>query len=65
MPAVMNAANGVAVESFLNRKLRFNDILKVVEQTMNEHKIVRKIDLKKIIKINEIAKKSAYTIVNK
>tara|TARA_B100001996_G_C18663969_1_gene594179 strand:- start:807 stop:1955 length:1149 start_codon:yes stop_codon:yes gene_type:complete len=65
MPAVMNAANGVAVESFLNRQLKFNDILKVVEQTMNEHKIVHKINLKKIIQINEMAKKSAYNIINK
>ncbi len=65
MPAVMNAANGVAVESFLNRQLKFNDILKVVEQTMNQHKIVHKINLKKIIQINEMAKKSAYNIINK
>ena len=65
MPAVMNAANTVAVNSFLDGKIKFTDILKVVEKTMKQHKIIHKFNLKKIIEINEIAKKSAYTIVNK
>ncbi|HPC82711.1 MAG TPA: 1-deoxy-D-xylulose-5-phosphate reductoisomerase [Thermoanaerobaculaceae bacterium] len=34
MPAVMNAANEVAVEAFLARRLRFADIARVVEEVM-------------------------------
>lgn len=35
LPAVMNAANEVAVEAFLARNLRFVDIARVVEETMS------------------------------
>jgi 1-deoxy-D-xylulose-5-phosphate reductoisomerase len=37
MPAVMNAANEVAVEAFLNGLIGFLDIGRVIEQTMNVH----------------------------
>lgn len=36
MPAVLNAANEIAVESFLNEQIRFTDIAVVIEQTMLE-----------------------------
>src|SRR5881398_2051341 len=41
LPAVMNAANEVAVAAFLDRRLRFPDIWHVVEEVMNRHKIGR------------------------
>jgi 1-deoxy-D-xylulose-5-phosphate reductoisomerase len=34
-PAVLNAANEIAVHAFLNQRMGFTDIAKVVEQTMN------------------------------
>jgi 1-deoxy-D-xylulose-5-phosphate reductoisomerase len=37
MPAVMNAANEVAVEAFLSGKIRFMDISTVIEKTMDAH----------------------------
>ncbi|MBN1105504.1 MAG: 1-deoxy-D-xylulose-5-phosphate reductoisomerase [Deltaproteobacteria bacterium] len=37
MPAVLNAANEVAVELFLNRRLGFLQIPELVERTMNVH----------------------------
>ncbi len=40
LPAVMNAANEVAVARFLNREIAYTDIMKIVEKTMNDHKIV-------------------------
>src|SRR5437763_1224495 len=36
-PAVMNAANEVAVSAFLDRKVRFTEIWGIVEQVMNQH----------------------------
>jgi 1-deoxy-D-xylulose-5-phosphate reductoisomerase len=36
LPAVMNAANEVAVEAFLKRKIRFPDIWQTVAQVMDE-----------------------------
>ncbi len=37
MPAVMNAANEVAVAAFLAGECRFTDIDAVVERAMNDH----------------------------
>ncbi len=38
MPAVLNAANEVAVSRFLNRDIAFTDIPVVVERTMDRHR---------------------------
>ncbi|WP_066635272.1 1-deoxy-D-xylulose-5-phosphate reductoisomerase [Desulfolucanica intricata] len=40
MPAVLNAANEVAVESFLNRSIAYKDIEKVVARVMDRHAII-------------------------
>ena len=40
LPAVLNAANEVAVNGFLNRAIGFVDIPVVVEQTMDQHAVV-------------------------
>jgi 1-deoxy-D-xylulose-5-phosphate reductoisomerase len=37
MPVVLNAANEVAVAVFLDGRLAFTDIPRVIEQTMDEH----------------------------
>jgi len=37
MPAVMNAANEIAVETFLNGKIGFVQIAEVIERTMDAH----------------------------
>jgi 1-deoxy-D-xylulose-5-phosphate reductoisomerase len=34
MPTVLNAANEIAVEAFLNEQLRFTDIAVIIERTM-------------------------------
>ncbi|OUR86059.1 1-deoxy-D-xylulose-5-phosphate reductoisomerase [Cycloclasticus sp. 44_32_T64] len=38
-PAVLNAANEVAVEAFLNKKIRFIDISKLIEKVINNSTI--------------------------
>lgn len=38
MPAVMNAANELAVEAFLAGRLRFTDITRVIERVMDSHR---------------------------
>jgi 1-deoxy-D-xylulose-5-phosphate reductoisomerase len=35
-PCVLNAANEIAVHAFLEGRLRFNDISRVIEQTLSE-----------------------------
>lgn len=40
MPAVLNAANEIAVELFLSNKIKFLDIYRIIEEAMEEHKIL-------------------------
>jgi 1-deoxy-D-xylulose-5-phosphate reductoisomerase len=37
LPAAMSAANEVAVDAFLNRRIRFMDIPRTIEETMQSH----------------------------
>ena len=38
MPAVLNAANEVAVQAFLDEEIAFKDITDTIRITMNNHK---------------------------
>ncbi|MBR1441996.1 MAG: 1-deoxy-D-xylulose-5-phosphate reductoisomerase, partial [Firmicutes bacterium] len=40
MPAVLNAANEIAVGKFIERKIKFTDIPKLIEKTMNAYTVV-------------------------
>jgi 1-deoxy-D-xylulose-5-phosphate reductoisomerase len=40
-PAAVNAANETAVDLFLNKRIGFADIAKLVEKTLNEHKSIK------------------------
>jgi 1-deoxy-D-xylulose-5-phosphate reductoisomerase len=39
MPAVLNAVNEIAVQAFLDNKIRLPDIARIIEAVMNEHEI--------------------------
>jgi 1-deoxy-D-xylulose-5-phosphate reductoisomerase len=41
MPAVLNAANEIAVEAFLSHRVGFLGIPKIIEKTMSAHRLVR------------------------
>lgn len=49
MPAVMNAANELAVEMFLAGKIGFNKIVELIEQVMDNHKLIKNPDLTGIL----------------
>jgi 1-deoxy-D-xylulose-5-phosphate reductoisomerase len=59
LPAVMNAANEVAVAAFLDRRLRFPEIWKTVEGVMNRHTPVAHADLDAILKADKWAREQA------
>jgi 1-deoxy-D-xylulose-5-phosphate reductoisomerase len=65
MPAVMNAANEVAVAGFLNRQVRFPDIWQIVEGVMNRHTSVAHPDLDAILQADQWARKEAQGHVNR
>lgn len=49
MPTVLNASNEVAVEYFLNKKIRFTDIPLIVEKSMDLHKNIKNPSLDDIL----------------
>jgi 1-deoxy-D-xylulose-5-phosphate reductoisomerase len=59
LPAVMNAANEVAVAGFLDRQVRFPDIWQIVEEVMNRHPAVAHPDLDAILQADQWARKEA------
>jgi 1-deoxy-D-xylulose-5-phosphate reductoisomerase len=59
MPAVMNAANEVAVSAFLDRQVRFPQIWGIVEQVMNQHPPVAHPDLDAILGADQWARAQA------
>jgi 1-deoxy-D-xylulose-5-phosphate reductoisomerase len=59
LPAVMNAANEVAVAGFLDRQVRFPDIWKIVQEVMNRHTPVAHPDLDAILEADQWARGEA------
>ena len=59
LPAVMNAANEIAVAAFLDRKVRFPEIWRIVEQVMNRHTPVAHADLDAILGADQWARAQA------
>src|SRR6266446_8906816 len=59
LPAVMNAANEIAVAAFLDRKVRFPEIWGIVEQVMNQHTPVAHPDLDAILGADQWARAQA------
>jgi len=59
LPAVMNAANEVAVALFLDRQVRFPDIWQIVEEVMNRHTPVAHPDLDAILQADQWARNEA------
>lgn len=63
LPAVLNAANEVAVEAFVEGKLKFPGIWKLVERVMTEHCLVEHPDLPTILEADHWARKKAVELI--
>ena len=59
LPAVLNAANEVAVEAFVNRKISFPQITSLVRRTMESHQIVMHPTLDQILAADAWARQEA------
>ena len=62
LPAVLNAANEVAVEAFVNRKLNFPQITETVRRTMQAHKVVPRPSLEQILEADAWAREESKII---
>ncbi|MGB8369088.1 MAG: 1-deoxy-D-xylulose-5-phosphate reductoisomerase [Limisphaerales bacterium] len=64
LPAVLNAANEVAVEAFVNRKIKFPQITETVRRTMEAHKVVLHPTLEQILEADAWARCEALIMTN-
>ncbi|MGE0157160.1 MAG: 1-deoxy-D-xylulose-5-phosphate reductoisomerase [Geobacter sp.] len=62
MPAVMNAANEVAVEAFLEGRISFLQIARVIEQTMDSHQAHRLASIDEVLAADQWGRETARTI---
>jgi 1-deoxy-D-xylulose-5-phosphate reductoisomerase len=65
LPAVLNAANEVAVASFLDGQVRFPRIWQTVSEVMNRHESVAHPDLDAILAADQWAREEARRLVGK
>src|SRR5438309_495172 len=63
VPAVLNAANEVAVAAFLDRQVRFPQIWQIVESVMERHRSVAHPDLDAILAADQWAREQARAVI--
>ncbi len=56
MPTVLNAANEVAVEKFLNREISFLQISELIEKTMNAYTVKYQYNIEDLLNANQWAR---------
>ncbi|HEX3797192.1 MAG TPA: 1-deoxy-D-xylulose-5-phosphate reductoisomerase [Verrucomicrobiae bacterium] len=59
LPAVLNAANEIAVEAYVNRKITFPQITEIVGRTMDRHALVSHPTLEQILEADAWARQDA------
>lgn len=63
MPTVLNAANEIAVDEFLNERLRFTDIPVIIEKCMSKFTADVADSLETILEADKDARKQSYKII--
>ena len=61
----MNAANEIAVQAFLEKKLAFIQIPEIIRQTMNAHRIDKQPDLSDIRNADQWARQQAGELIER
>ena len=64
-PAVLNAANEVAVAAFIENKICFNDLPKVIEKVLDKHQTQSNPSLEDILTIDSEARVQAGNVIKK
>ncbi|MBI4482848.1 MAG: 1-deoxy-D-xylulose-5-phosphate reductoisomerase [Acidobacteria bacterium] len=63
MPAVLNAADEVAVSAFVDEKIRFTDIPRVVRRVMQNHQALQLFDLETLLEVDTRARQQAAEMI--
>ena len=65
MPAVLNAANEIAVYAFLDNKIKFLDIPELINKMLQEHKIIKNPSLNEILDVDKKIKEETKKLIEK
>lgn len=65
MPCVMNAANEVAVKAFLEGKIGFPDIPRLIKEAMDKHKNIRNAELDDILDVDRKIKEETDKLIER
>ena len=65
LPAVLNAANEVLVHAFLENKIKFLDIPKLINKMMDSHNVIKNPDLNQILDVDKKVKEDTKKIIEK
>ena len=60
LPAVLNAANEIAVEAFCNEQISFTEITETVAETMAAHSVITQPSLEEILEADAWAREAAH-----
>lgn len=63
MPTVLNASNEIAVDEFLNKRIKFTDIPLIIEKCMSKFSVDTAENLDVILKVDKQAREHSYQIV--
>jgi len=63
LPAVLNAANEVSVDEFLNGKIKFISIPKIIERVLDGHRNKINFDLEDVLDAHAWGRKEAYRVI--
>ena len=63
-PAALNAANEVAVDAFLNEKIRFLDIQKTLKMILDDHKPLYNLDLDGILAVDRDVRRQTERVIS-
>jgi 1-deoxy-D-xylulose-5-phosphate reductoisomerase len=63
MPAVLNAANEVAVEAFLDGRIKFTDIPVIIEKTMDAHAPLTLASIEDVLSVDRWGRKKSREIL--
>ncbi|MBI5675581.1 MAG: 1-deoxy-D-xylulose-5-phosphate reductoisomerase [Nitrospirae bacterium] len=64
MPCVLNSSNEAAVEAFLNKRISFTAITRVVSKTMAEHSVLKGETIEEVLSASIWARQKAEEIIN-
>ena len=63
MPAVLNAANEVAVAAFLEGRIGFREIHRMIRKTMDAHMSIRPTEIQQILEADRWAREKARALI--